>query len=94
MSSLSVGLVRVYRRTLSPFFALFSSCRYQPTCSEYAIDSLQRFGVRRGWWLAIRRLARCAPWGGHGYDPVPDEYMSWAGRRRALRAERAQRNAA
>lgn len=91
MSRISVGVIRVYRAALSPFFGLFSSCRYQPTCSEYAMVALQRHGFRRGWWMAIRRIARCAPWGSHGYDPVPEEYLSWSGRRRALRAERAER---
>lgn len=48
-----------------------SPCRYQPTCSSYAVEALEVHGARRGSWLAIRRLARCHPWGGHGWDPVP-----------------------
>jgi putative membrane protein insertion efficiency factor len=47
------------------------SCRYQPSCSAYAIDALRRYGALRGGWLAARRLLRCHPWGGSGYDPVP-----------------------
>jgi putative membrane protein insertion efficiency factor len=48
-----------------------SPCRYQPTCSGYAIEALELHGARRGSWLALRRLLRCHPWGGHGWDPVP-----------------------
>jgi len=64
-----IGLVRLYRLVLSPW--LGSNCRYQPTCSSYAIEALQVHGVLRGSWLAIRRMGRCHPWGGSGYDPVP-----------------------
>lgn len=49
-----------------------SPCRYQPTCSAYALDALERHGALRGSWLAVRRLGRCHPWGGHGWDPVPE----------------------
>lgn len=48
-----------------------SPCRYQPTCSSYAVEALEVHGAACGSWLAVRRLARCAPWGGHGWDPVP-----------------------
>jgi putative membrane protein insertion efficiency factor len=94
MTRVSVWLVRAYRAVLSPLFGLFSTCRYQPTCSEYALGSLRRFGFRRGWWMAIRRVSRCAPWGGYGYDPVPDQYVTWRDRRRQVRSERIQRTAA
>lgn len=47
------------------------SCRYVPTCSEYAIEALKKYGPIKGVWLAIKRLSRCHPCGGHGYDPVP-----------------------
>ena len=61
--------VRAYRLVLSPW--LGHACRYQPTCSAYALEALERHGALRGGWLAARRLARCHPWGGTGYDPVP-----------------------
>jgi putative membrane protein insertion efficiency factor len=51
-----------------------SPCRYTPSCSTYALDALRRFGLVRGLWLATRRLARCHPWGAHGFDPVPDTF--------------------
>lgn len=64
-----VCLVWTYRLTLGPL--LGPACRFQPTCSEYALDALKRHGPGRGSWLAVRRLARCHPWGSSGYDPVP-----------------------
>jgi putative membrane protein insertion efficiency factor len=77
MRRLSVLFISLYQHTIGHVFALFSSCRYEPTCSRYTTQAIERFGARRGWWLGIRRIARCAPWGGHGHDPVPDEYVSW-----------------
>ncbi|HEX8625059.1 MAG TPA: membrane protein insertion efficiency factor YidD [Allosphingosinicella sp.] len=56
---------------LGPSRALPPSCRFQPSCSAYAITALQRYGALRGSWLAARRLLRCHPWGGSGPDPVP-----------------------
>lgn len=64
-----LGLIRLYQLTLSPW--LGRTCRYEPTCSAYAIEAIERFGVRRGVWLAVKRLGRCHPWGRSGYDPVP-----------------------
>jgi putative membrane protein insertion efficiency factor len=63
--------IKIYQLTLSPF--LGRQCRYEPTCSVYAEQALRRFGVRRGGWLAVKRLGRCHPWGGTGYDPVPEK---------------------
>jgi putative membrane protein insertion efficiency factor len=62
-------LVKLYQVILSPM--LGPKCRYTPTCSTYAIQALQKYGAWKGSWLAIKRLSRCHPWGGQGYDPVP-----------------------
>lgn len=58
-----------YRRCISPMKP--PTCRFTPTCSEYAIQALRKYGPFRGSWLAVRRILRCHPWGGSGYDPVP-----------------------
>jgi uncharacterized protein len=70
---MAAGLINLYHATLAPFLAVHcgSGCRFEPSCSQYAKDALTWHGVRRGSYLAIRRLARCHPWGGFGYDPVP-----------------------
>jgi uncharacterized protein len=67
--ALLLGVIRLYQLTLSPW--LGTQCRYEPTCSRYAAEALERFGVARGVWLAMKRLLRCHPWGRSGYDPVP-----------------------
>lgn len=56
---------------LGPSVVLPPTCRYQPSCSAYAIQALRRYGAVKGGWLAIKRIGRCHPWGGHGPDPVP-----------------------
>lgn len=61
--------VRFYQLCISPFTP--PSCRFTPTCSQYALEALRKHGPLRGGWLTLRRLARCHPWGGSGYDPVP-----------------------
>ena len=66
---LGVGAVRLYQATLSPL--LGPACRYAPSCSHYAVEAIERHGLGRGSWLAARRLLRCHPWGGSGWDPVP-----------------------
>lgn len=68
-AKLLIAIIRVYQLTLSPF--LGGSCRFLPTCSAYAIEALGTQGARRGVVLAVRRLARCHPFGRSGYDPVP-----------------------
>ena len=65
-----IGLVRLYRAAISPW--LGTNCRYQPTCSEYALEALRMHGAFKGTWLAAKRIGRCHPWGGSGYDPVPN----------------------
>lgn len=70
MRQLLIALVKLYRLTLSPW--LGSSCRFEPTCSLYAIESLQKHGAARGSWLTVCRLARCQPLCAGGHDPVPD----------------------
>jgi len=66
---LLIILIRAYQRFISPIFP--PSCRYTPTCSRYAIEALQKHGVIKGLWLALKRILSCNPWGGSGYDPVP-----------------------
>lgn len=66
-----VLLVRFYQTAISPYTP--SSCRYSPTCSGYAIEALQKHGVFYGGKLAVKRIFSCHPWGGSGYDPVPDK---------------------
>lgn len=70
MKLLLIGLIRGYRVFISPLF--LPSCRFQPTCSQYAIEALDRHGVLKGSWLATRRICRCHPFNPGGYDPVPD----------------------
>jgi putative membrane protein insertion efficiency factor len=62
-------LIRGYQLIISPL--LGSNCRFMPTCSEYAMESLRSHGLIKGSYLTIRRIGKCHPWGGHGYDPIP-----------------------
>ncbi|MGC9502349.1 membrane protein insertion efficiency factor YidD [Baaleninema sp.] len=69
LKALLLGLIRAYRLLISPW--TMPSCRFRPTCSQYAIEAIERFGLWRGAWLALRRLLRCHPFHPGGYDPVP-----------------------
>jgi uncharacterized protein len=69
------SIIRVYQCTLSPLLGLLcgpdSGCRFTPTCSAYFLEAVEVHGIGRGSWVGLKRLARCHPWGGCGYDPVP-----------------------
>lgn len=69
MSRLLISLIRFYQLAISPWLA--PRCRFMPTCSSYAIEAVHKHGPCKGGWLAVRRVCRCHPWGGSGYDPVP-----------------------
>jgi putative membrane protein insertion efficiency factor len=69
LSALLRGLIRAYQLFLSPLVG--PTCRYLPSCSDYAATAIHRHGAVVGSWLALKRLLRCHPWGGSGYDPVP-----------------------
>jgi putative membrane protein insertion efficiency factor len=73
---LGIGAIKLYRLTLSPI--LGGQCRYLPTCSEYAEESVRRYGLWAGSWMALSRLQRCGPMGASGYDPVPTERLPGA----------------
>ncbi|GIV53030.1 MAG: putative membrane protein insertion efficiency factor [Candidatus Kapaibacterium sp.] len=69
MRTLFVIIIRAYQRWISPL--LGAQCRFYPTCSQYAIEAIERYGAAKGIWLAVRRIARCHPWHPGGFDPVP-----------------------
>ena len=69
MKVVLIGVIRLYQLTISPF--LGTNCRFEPTCSSYAEEAIRKYGSLRGGWLTLRRLMRCHPLGGHGFDPVP-----------------------
>jgi len=64
-----LGVIWFYRHYISPL--LPPVCRYTPTCSQYAVEAIKKYGPFKGGWLAFKRIMRCTPWGGSGYDPVP-----------------------
>jgi len=67
--SLFLGLIRIYQYAISPM--LGANCRFTPTCSQYGIEAIRKFGPFKGGWMALKRIGRCHPWGAHGHDPVP-----------------------
>ena len=69
LTKLLILLIRLYQITLSPFIG--GACRYTPTCSNYGLEALRKYGAFKGGWLTIKRVVSCNPWGGSGYDPVP-----------------------
>lgn len=69
MKKLLILLIRFYQGAISPHFP--PACRYTPTCSQYAVEAITRYGIFKGGLLALKRILRCHPWGGSGYDPVP-----------------------
>lgn len=71
MKRIFIWMIRGYQKFISPNKP--PACRFVPTCSSYAIQAIERFGACKGLWLAIKRVCRCHPWGGHGYDPVPEK---------------------
>jgi putative membrane protein insertion efficiency factor len=81
-SFLLKGAIRLYQLTLAYFFA--GSCRYEPSCSRYAAEAIDRHGALRGTFLAAHRFCRCGPWGGSGYDPVPPAALSCQPARRQI----------
>ncbi len=72
-----LGLIQLYKWTLSPLIG--NACRYRPTCSSYTADAIRAHGAWAGSWMGAARICRCAPWGGHGWDPAPLEIKtnSW-----------------
>ena len=69
MRSVFIGLIKVYQWTLSPFMGFH--CRFNPSCSHYAIEAIRKYGALKGLLLGTKRIARCHPWGASGHDPVP-----------------------
>lgn len=72
LSAPLLALIIFYQRCISPFTP--PACRFTPTCSQYALEAFRKHGPLKGLYLTVRRLLRCHPWGGSGYDPVPDKF--------------------
>ncbi|MBK9283331.1 MAG: membrane protein insertion efficiency factor YidD [Sphingobacteriaceae bacterium] len=69
MKKIAILFVRFYQYAIRPL--LPNACRYTPSCSAYAVEAIQKYGAWKGSWLGLKRISRCHPWGGQGYDPVP-----------------------
>jgi len=71
MASVAIAIIRLYRALISPLLP-FNHCRYYPSCSEYAMDAIAKFGITKGGWLAAKRIGRCHPYSKHdAFDPIP-----------------------
>lgn len=69
MKRILIAMIRFYQTSISPLTP--PACRFTPTCSQYTLEAIQKYGALRGSWLGLKRIMRCHPWGGSGYDPVP-----------------------
>ncbi len=69
LKKIAIAFVKFYQYSIRPL--LPNACRYTPSCSEYSIEAINKYGALKGSWLGLKRILRCHPWGGHGYDPVP-----------------------
>lgn len=69
LSSVLLGIIKIYQVLISPL--LGSNCRFTPTCSRYGVEAIKKHGPFKGFWLTVKRIGRCHPWGRHGHDPVP-----------------------
>lgn len=69
LRKIAIAPIRFYQLSISPLFP--PCCRFTPTCSQYSIEAIRKHGIFKGFWLALKRILRCHPWGGGGYDPVP-----------------------
>ena len=81
---LVISAIEIYRHMISPMRP--ASCRFMPTCSQYAVDAVTEYGVFRGGWLTLRRLLRCGPWHSGGWDPIPERADAGDGSRQQLRS--------
>jgi len=70
LKKLMIFIIRIYQYAISPFTP--SSCRFSPSCSTYSVEALQKHGAFKGFWLSLKRISKCHPWGSSGYDPVPE----------------------
>lgn len=74
LKKIAVIPIRIYQWTVSPW--LGKNCRFEPTCSNYTIEAIREWGLLRGWWYGLKRIAKCHPWGGAGFDPIPKKKPS------------------
>lgn len=70
MAKIFIFIINLYQAILSPLMGP-AKCRYTPTCSEYAVEAFKKYSPLKAFWITVKRISRCAPWGSHGYDPLP-----------------------